>query len=253
MMALPIALQLYTLREALEKDYVGTIQKVADLGYAGVETAGNYGGSPATAAKLFADLGLTVTSGHAPLPVGDKKNEVLDALGTLGTKRIVCPWLPPERWASSDSIKAVCDELNAADEAARAEGFTLLYHNHWFEYELVNGTPAYKIMLEHIAPTVQFEIDTYWVKVGGQDPVAVVKEFGSRAPLLHIKDGPAENREQPMTAVGEGTLDWDAIIGAGQGAAEWLIVELDRCATDMLEAVAKSKEYLVGKGLARGR
>lgn len=253
-MALPIGLQLYTLRDAMTADFDGVIRKVADVGYAGVEVAGVIyeHTTPQNAAKRFKDLGLTVLGAHEKLPLGDDKNAVLDRMATLECNRLICPWRPPEQFETADSIKAVCDELNAADEVARANGLSLLYHNHWFEYEMVDGTPANQIMLQHLAPTVGLEIDTYWVQVAGQDPAQVVRELGARAPLLHIKDGPADSVEKPMTAVGDGVMDWDGIIGAGQGSTEWLIVELDRCATDMMEAVAKSYTYLTGKGYARG-
>jgi sugar phosphate isomerase/epimerase len=254
-MALPIAVQLYTVRDAMAADFAGTIKKIADFGYVGVEGAGViYEHTPVKdAAKVFKDLGLTVMGAHEKLPLGDDKNAVLDRMATLETKRLICPWRPPEQFKSADSIKKVCDELNAADTVARENGLSLLYHNHWFEYESLDGKPVNEIMLQYLAPTVGLEIDTYWVKVGGQDPAQVVKKLGSRAPLLHIKDGPADNTQSSMTAVGDGVLDWNAIIGAGQGSAEWLIVELDRCATDMLTAVGKSYTYLTGKGFARGR
>lgn len=252
-MALPIAVQLYTLRDAMTTDFSGVITKVADFGYLGVETAGViYDHTPPQdAARLFKDLGLTVVGAHEKLPLGDDKNAVLDHMALLDCKRLICPWRPPEQFKTADSIKAVCAELNAADEVARVNGLTLLYHNHWFEYEMVEGKLAHQIILENVAPTVQFEIDTYWVKVAGQDPAQVITELGSRVPLLHIKDGPADRIESNMTAVGEGVMDWDAVIGAGK-SAEWLIVELDRCATDMLEAVRKSYTYLTEKGFARG-
>ena len=252
-MALPIGLQLYTLRESLEHDFIGITTQVAKLGYIGVETATIPGTTPQDAAKIFRDVGLTIIGAHIPLPLGDKKNEVLETMSIYGTKRLVCPFMPRERWQSTDSIKAVCEELNQANEVARENGLTLIYHNHSWEYKLVDGKPAYKIMLDHLAPSIQLEIDTYWVQVGGQNPTAVVKELGSRAPLLHIKDGPAENTEQPMTAVGDGVMDWHSIIGAGESTAEWLIVELDRCATDMMEAVKRSYQYLIGEGFAHGR
>lgn len=253
-MALPIALQLYTLRDAIADDFAGTIRKVAEIGFAGVETAGAFGSGVKDAAALFSELGLKVAGAHSPLPVGDKKNEVLDTLGALGCKKVVCPWLDPSRFATQDAIKAVCDDLNAAGEVAAENGLTLLYHNHWFEYETVDGQPAYKYLLECLSPSVGFEIDTYWVKVGGCDPAAVIQEIGSRAPLVHIKDGPAVKIEDSMVAAGDGAMDWDGIFGALEGsAAEWAIVELDRCETDMLQAVARSYAYLTGKGFAHGR
>jgi sugar phosphate isomerase/epimerase len=107
------------------------------------------------------------------------------------------------------------------------------------------------MMLEDLDPDVFLEVDVYWVQTARQDPVQVIRRLGSRAPLLHIKDGPCQI-EEPMTALGEGVVDIPGVVAAGAASTEWLIVELDRCATDMLEAVRKSYQYLVGKGLARG-
>jgi sugar phosphate isomerase/epimerase len=106
-------------------------------------------------------------------------------------------------------------------------------------------------MLEYLSPDVFFEIDTYWVQTAGPDPAEVVKKLGQKAPFLHIKDGPCVKGE-PMVAVGDGVMDFPSIIEAGEGTTEWLVVELDACATDMMEAVKKSYDYLVGTGLARG-
>jgi sugar phosphate isomerase/epimerase len=250
-MPTPIALQLYTVRDLLAKDFAGTLRQIADIGYAGVETAGVYGGLPESAAKLFAELGLTVSSAHGPLPLGDKKQEIIDTLAALNCKRFVLAWQPPELFKSVDGIKRVCDSLNETASVARANGFALGYHNHWFEYELVNNRVAADIMLEHLDPSVFLEVDVYWVKTGGQDPVEAVRRLGVRAPLLHIKDGPCLI-EPPMTALGEGLVDIPGVVAASAGSAEWLIVELDRCATDMLEAVRKSYQYMIEKGLARG-
>jgi sugar phosphate isomerase/epimerase len=251
-MSAPIALQLYTLREALAKDFVGGIKKVADIGYVGVETAGFPGTTPQAARKLFDDLGLVVCSAHTQLPVGDKKNEILDTVAVLGCQRIICAALRAEtHYQSLAQIEKTCDLVNEAGQNAAERGLSLGMHNHWWEFEQVEGRYRYQALLECLDPAVFFEIDTYWVKAAGLDPVAAVKEMGKRAPLLHIKDGPGV-RGQPQVAVGEGVIDVPAVIRAGEGSTEWLIVELDECATDMLEAVEKSYRYLVGQGLARG-
>lgn len=250
-MAAPIALQLYSLRDSLVNDFEGVIRKVAELGYAGVETAGFNGTTPQAAARLFQDSGLQVCSVHGALPLGDKKNEVLDLMGLLNCKYLVCAYFPPEHFDSRDSIKQVCDQLNQADEVARANGLTFFYHNHWWEYRnQIDGKPANQIMLEYLSPTVKLELDTYWVKTGGVDPSVILRALDTRVPLLHIKDGSTDENE-PMVAVGDGVMDWSSVMAAAK--AEWLIVELDRCATDMLEAVAKSYQYLITKGYARGR
>ncbi len=246
----PIAVQLYTVREAIEQDFEGVVRKIAAWGYKGVEPAGFPGTTPQAAADLFKSLGLAVPSAHSPLPLADKQDEVLETMRVLGCAYLVCPFIPADEYKSIESTLAVCERLNSANAIARDAGLTLLYHNHWWEYEPLGDTYPYKVMLENLDPTIGFEIDTYWVKTAGLDPVSVIRDLGTRVPLLHIKDGPAV-KDQPMVAVGEGVMDVAAIIDAGK-SAEWLVVELDRCATDMMEAVENSYRYLVGEGLADG-
>jgi sugar phosphate isomerase/epimerase len=95
-------------------------------------------------------------------------------------------------------------------------------------------------------------VDIYWAQVGGSDPVQIVAELGSRACLLHVKDGPADVPKSPMVAVGDGVVDVPGVLAAAPGA-RWHIVELDRCATDIFEAVERSYDFLVGNGYSRGR
>ena len=250
-MTTPIALQLYTVRDLLAQDFEGTIRQVSDLGYMGVETANMFGASPASAAKLFDELGLTVMGAHSPLPLGDEKQEVIDTMEALHCKRLIVAWQPPEKYKSLDGIKSICDTLNEGAAVARAHGLQVGYHSHWFEYEPVENRIPIDVMLEHLDADVFFEVDVYWVQTAGQDPVEVIRRLGSRAPLLHVKDGPCQ-LEAPMTALGEGVVDIPGVVAAGAGSTEWLVVELDRCATDVMEAVRKSYHYLIGKGLARG-
>lgn len=250
-MTTPIALQLYTVRDLLAQDFEGAIRKVADIGYIGVETANMFGGSSASAAKLFDELGLAVVGAHSPLPLGDQKQEVIDTLGALHCKRLIVAWQPQEKYKSLDGIKSVCDTLNEGVAVARSHGLQVGYHNHWFEYELVENRLPIDVMLEYLDADVFFEVDVYWVQTAGQDPAEIVRRLGSRAPLLHVKDGHCQ-LEAPMMALGEGVVDIPGVVAAGAGSTEWLVVELDRCATDMMEAVRKSYHYLIGKGLARG-
>jgi sugar phosphate isomerase/epimerase len=251
-MPAPIGLQLYTVRDALAADFVGVIKTIADMGFVGVEAAGQFGESVESAVSLFKDLGLQVLGAHSALPVGDNASPVIDTIAALGAPYLICPWIDPENFTSEDKIRAVADQLNAAAEVGAANGFKIAYHNHWFEYTaLPDGRIPNRILMEHTVPDVVFEIDTYWVKVGGQDPAAEVALAGARAPLLHIKDGPGA-QDQPMVAVGEGIMDFAAVAAASGSHAEWMIVELDRAATDMIEAVQKSYTYLTSKGLARG-
>jgi sugar phosphate isomerase/epimerase len=128
------------------------------------------------------------------------------------------------------------------------------YHNHWWEFEIAHGgRSVYEILMAELEADVFAELDTYWATVGGRDAAKVVAELGARARLLHLKDGPADGFKSPMTAVGEGALDFPAIVAAGGDAVRWHIVELDACATDMFEAVEKSHRWLTSRGLSRGR
>ncbi len=250
-MPAPIALQLYTLRDALAQDFEGVIRQVASIGYAGVEPAGFHGNTPQAAKQLFDELELAVPAAHLDLPIGERRDEILDTAQTLGARYIVNGGLGPKRFATVDLIKEVCEQFNEASAAATSRGMRFAVHNHWWEFEPVEGQYPYQLMMELLDPNVVWEVDTYWVKTAGPDPVAVLGELGARAPLLHIKDGPAVQSE-PMVAAGQGTLDIPAIVRAGEAHTEWLIVELDRCATDMLEAVAQSYRYLAEEGLGRG-
>jgi sugar phosphate isomerase/epimerase len=250
-MSKPLGIQLYTVREALAQDFTGTIERIAAIGYAAVETAGFPGSTPAEADALFRRLGLQAPSAHSPLPLGDKRNEVLETMAALGAKYLVLAHIPTEEFKTIDGIKRACDRLNEANVVARENGLTLLYHNHWWEYEQAEFGRPYRVMAEHLEPSIGFELDAYWAKTGGCDPVEVLRELGARVPLMHVKDGSAK-REDPQTAVGEGILDYTAIIPAAQHV-EYQIVELDHCATDMMQAVEKSYRYLTEKGLAHGR
>ena len=205
-MTTPIALQLYTIRDRLAQDYEGTIRQIAGLGYTGVETANLFGGSPASAAKLFRELDLTVSGAHSPLPLGEQKQEVIDTMGALGCERLIVAWQPPEKYTSLDGIKSICEALNEAAAVAKANGLKVGYHNHWFEYQPVEKRIPVDVMLEHLDPEVFFEVDVYWVQTAGQNPAEVVRRLGSRAPLLHVKDGPCQI-DAPMTALGEGIVE----------------------------------------------
>lgn len=248
----PVSVQLYSLREEAAADLPATLARLGEIGFVGVEPAGLHGLSAAEFRRHAQGAGLSIGSAHAALPVGDDAARVLDAQQELGCDTLVVPMLPPDRFTDLDGVEAVAEDLNRACENARARGLRLGYHNHWWEFrELEGGRSAYELLFERLVPEVLAEVDIYWARVGGRDPARLLEELGSRARLLHVKDGPADEPRSAMTAVGDGVVDVKAALQAAP-EAEWHIVELDRCDTDMFQAIERSYHWLVEGGHSRG-
>ncbi len=244
----PPALQLYSVREQLPDDRKGVLRRIAAAGYGAVE-AFNVVADPA---GLRADLdaaGLPVCAVHAN-PAGEQAAAVFAATRTLGADTIIVPHLPPARFADAAGVAAVATELNQTAGRAADAGFRLGYHNHDFELSsTVGGRPALEVLADALDDGVLLEVDTYWAAVGGQDVPALLGRLGGRVRYLHVKDGPI-SKQEPMTAVGAGRMPVAEILAAAP-AAEWHVVELDRCATDMLTAVEQSLDWLAAHGLAQ--
>jgi sugar phosphate isomerase/epimerase len=243
----PPALQLYSVREQLPADRKGVLQRIAAAGYGAVEAV-NVLADPA---GLRADLdaaGLEVCSVHA-YPTGEQTADILAATKTLGTDTVIVPHLPPARFADAAGVAAVAAELNEMAVRCADAGLRLGYHNHDFELtSVVAGRPALEVLASALDASVLLEVDTYWAAVGGQDVPALLGWLGDRVRYLHVKDGPI-TRDDPMTAVGAGRMPVAEVLAAAR-SAEWHIVELDRCATDMLTAVEQSLDWLAEHGLA---
>lgn len=248
-----LSVQLYTLREEAKKNGLGGIlDRLGRIGYAGVEPAGLHDLTADAFRQRVAAAGMVVSSAHVALPAAEKVTEVLDQQAAIGNDTLVVPFLPPDDFKDESAVRRTADRLNAFNAAVRARGATLGYHNHWWEFSTrIGDVTAHARLFALLDADVFAEVDTYWARVGGADPAAVVAALGTRARLLHIKDGPADKPESKMTAAGEGVIDIGAIAKASR--ADWHIVELDHCATDMFEAVEKSHRYLTGRGYAVGR
>jgi sugar phosphate isomerase/epimerase len=250
-MPAPISIQLYSLRDQAQHDFAGVLRRLGKAGFVGVELAGFNNLTPAQFATVAHETGLVVSSAH--VAAGASFASDLDAVQSVGCSTVVVPYIPADGFAHLDAIKATADVINASADIARAAGARLGYHNHWWEFETaIDGRFAFHHLYDHLAPDIFVELDTYWAKVGGADPIAVINGFGDRVRLLHVKDGPADAPESAMVAVGSGSLPVRSILAAGT-AAEWHVVELDRCDTDMFDAVQASLRFLVGSGLSAGR
>ncbi|MFD0020766.1 sugar phosphate isomerase/epimerase family protein [Streptomyces sp. NPDC058382] len=243
----PLAVQLYGLDEAMTTDRRGTLRRLAAMGYPGVEPYDVLSDPHGLRADLD-EFGLRACSAHAWV-TGDQRDEILHALAVVGTDTAILPYVPPERFADRESVAAVAAEINAAARAAADHGVRIGYHNHDFELSTsIQGRPALEVLADLLDPGVLLEVDTYWAAFGGQDVPDLLRRLGERVRYLHVKDGPLTGREDDHVAVGTGRMPVSEILAAAP-AAQWHVVELDRCATDMFEAMAQSLAHLTSEGV----
>ena len=248
----PLAVQMWSVREQAGKDLPGVLREIGEIGYLAVETFGLYGRKPTDVREMLADRGLEVCSAHAPFPAGPDARRILDECRELGAP--VLAWsLEQDEFADEDSIARGVERVNDGAANAESYGMRIAYHNHWAEFgRLPDGRLAYQVLLDRMAPGVLVELDIYWTRLAGADPAQVVRDLGERVRFLHVKDGPASTPQAAMVAVGDGRLDVPAVLRANP-AVGWHIVELDRCDSDMMQALRESYDYLVGRELSIGR
>ncbi|MEH7299760.1 sugar phosphate isomerase/epimerase family protein [Neobacillus drentensis] len=240
---------MYTLREESEVDFVGTLRKVAELGFNGVEFAG-YGGLPVREVKKVLDeLGLQAAASHVPLEDLELNLEqVIKDQKLLGSKYVVCPYLLPER-RTEQHYQALILLLEQAGEKCRQEGITLCYHNHDFELErLSDGRTALESIFEDTnAANVKAELDVYWLTKAGEKPVEWMNRYRNRTPLIHLKDMTTDE-EQYFAELGTGGVDIESVSNLGVDAGvKWWIVEQDFSRRTPFESIEISLNYLKEK------
>lgn len=249
-----MSIQLYTIRNQIEKDLEGSIKKLADLGFNYVETAfwpKNI--SLEKAAEVLKKNHLKVSSCHIELPIGEQKNQFLKTAQVFECQNMIWHgWPEDPRYSSLEGTKELVKIYQSSNQFAKDHGLTFGLHNHWWEFRnKVGGKFVYEILLEELDPEIFFEIDTYWVKVAGHNPAEIVKKFGKRVKLMHIKDGPAEFNDRllldnpdAMTPVGKGVQNFPDIFQSASSACDWLVIEMDQTAIEVFEAIQQSVDYL---------
>lgn len=247
----PISVQLYSLREESKCNFDAVLERLAAIGYKGVEPFNLFGKAPQAFRTQVEDLGMTISSSHHPWANRTPINEVVETVHALGLNR-AAGGFGPDDFANMDAVKRTAETVNGLVDALGVHGISLFLHNHWWEFQEIEGKLGYRHIAE-LCPGVQFEVDTYWAaNFGAVDAAAEVAHVKDRAPLLHIKDGPLE-RNEAHVAVGDGKMDIAATIAAADpNVLEWIVVELDACDTDMMTAVAKSYDFLIRNRLAAG-
>jgi len=239
-----IALQMYSLREDMHADFVGTYRKVATIGYRAVEFAG-YGGLDAAAMRsLLAELGMKAVGAHVGWNLLHNSLESETEFNlAVDNRDIVCPALPQEFRSDEAGFHRAAAGLNQIGRRCRELGARFSYHSHAFEFQKFGNRTGMDIILDETdSAYVNWEPDIYWIAYANEDPIVWLARAAGRWPLVHIKDmthGPTPT----FAEIGEGRLDFGHIFAA-TGQAEQYIVEQDRCARQPLESVALSFRHL---------
>jgi len=248
----PVDVQLYTVREQAETDLPGTLAHIAMIGYNEVETYWNVYTHPANKLrKMIVDNGLTVPSGHFDYEGLDSKFEYAKE---LGVHYMICPMLPKTMWTSAEGFKKAADQFNKWGAQASGMGMQFGFHNHNYEFQKFGNTTGFDILTTNTDPKlVCLEMDCYWMTQAGQDPVAMMKKFGNRIQLLHLKDRqpgfPTSQTLGPdaehITEVGSGTIHWRQVIETAQQiGVKHYFVERDNGSTPPFESLRISYNYL---------
>jgi sugar phosphate isomerase/epimerase len=225
-------------------DFDRTLGRVSAAGFSAVELAPLPPGlAPERLAEALARHGLAVVSIHGDLPTISNTGPWAGLAAACRCPKIIWHgWPRDPRFDSLDGLRDLVSACNQAAAIARDRGLEFGMHNHWWEFEPVEGDRPIRLLHESLAPGIFWQLDVYWAQTAGADPAAVLAELGPRIGSLHLKDGPAIHGE-PMTALGRGVLDLPRILRELPRPVD-RVIELDECATDPLDAARESLAYL---------
>lgn len=248
-----LGLQLYTVRNQMAEDARGTLERVAKIGYKNLETAGYadgkmYGFTGAEWKNILGELGLRNISAHMSLPVFQEEfDQALEFMQASDQQYVVLPWLSPEQRTSLDQYRSYAELLNKSAEKAQSANIQVCYHNHDFEFQELEGQLPINVLLENVDPKlVDLELDLYWVRKAGFDPVEFFKENENRIPLWHVKDM-ADTPEQGFAPVGTGTIDFKKIFDHAEvSGMDYFFVEQDQ-SDDPMQSIETSYKNLTQK------
>lgn len=255
---IPVGVQLYSVREALDADQPAALARLAGLGFDLVETFGTGRAADpdpvSTARALRRDLdasGLTAVSAHAAAPIGDRAGAVVEAVNILGVSRWIIsgppqvPGFDNDTFTDLDTVRRFADALNESASVAADHGMRFGFHNHWREIERhPDGTRPYDVLVAALDGAVELEVDLYWTQAGGSAPASLIEQYRDRVTQLHLKDGPAPlERGQWQTPVGTGIVTITESIAAAT-RAEYGFLEIDQCQIDPFDLLAESVAWL---------
>ena len=250
MTRIPIALQLYSVRESCQKDFPGTLKAVAKMGYEGVDFAGYYGYDARTIRTMLDDLGLKAAGCHTGLNTltGDELAKTVELNQILGNKYLVVPAIPEEYRNSADAWLRTAGIFNDVAAQLAPEGMVTGYHNHHVEFTpYETGQTGWDILFSNTGPGVVMQIDLGNALHGGADPVAILKRFPKRALTVHLKEYAADKDE---VLIGDGDVAWQEVfdIVESQGVTDWYIVEQENYPYPPMESAKRSLDNLKAMG-----
>jgi sugar phosphate isomerase/epimerase len=233
-MAFALALQLYTVRDAVSNRFLDGLADVADIGYRFVEFAGFGNANAELAGRRITELGIKASGAHVPLSILDDPLPVIAELQAIGCSEATLPWVPPdfrEDWQSTAARLEDCAEKLAE------HGIAFGYHNHDFEFK-DNGFQT----LTNCTKSTNFQLDVYWAEKAGESSVEWINLLHGRLPSIHCKDLGSDGSD---IEVGEGTLDWQTIVSAAESAGvSTLVAEMDTPRHEPLESARRCLEGL---------
>ncbi len=241
-----LGVQLYTFRDEMAKDPLGTLKKIASIGIKEIETARSskghyYGLAPADMKKACRDLGMELVSGHVHLD--DQWNQTMEQAALSGQKYLICSSMP-SLGQTVDNYKSVAEAFNKAGESCKKMGLKFGYHNHEYEFESEQGEVLYDILLQHTDPKlVHMELDLGWVLVGGKDPLDYFNRFPGRFPLWHLKD--MDMTLKQSTEFGHGGLDIPTMMAHQKlSGVKHIFIEQEEYANSPLESMQHNMAYM---------
>lgn len=238
------AAQLFTLRAELEKDFLGTLRTLREMGWHAVQISGLYDNDPVEIANVLQETGLQTAGMHVALAeLQSHLDDVLMRAELFGTRDIVVPYFPSDQH-HEQGYKKLRSDMNKIAATLASKGCRISYHNHAFEFDtMIDGKSALEYILEPVPHNhVCAEVDVYWVKRGGQDPLSFIQPYANRMPIIHLKD---MGDDDSTVEVGSGLIDFIPILRWGErNGIEWYAVEQDNCKRNPLDCLATSLENL---------
>jgi sugar phosphate isomerase/epimerase len=257
------SVQLYSVRESISDNLDHAIRRLAEIGFTLVEPYAFHLRTD-DYKRAFSANGISAPTGHAPVIDSADPNHIFDAALELGIVTVIDPFIPTERWQTSDDIRALAERVNDLADQATDRGLHFGYHNHQWEFtNQVDGRPAYDLFVELLAPEVILEVDTFWATVGGVDTPELLRSLGARTQALHIKDGkvtgdiasalPSSESAlivpealvaafENQTPAGQGDIDISSILAAAPHALR--VIEFDAYSGDVFEGIRQSLAWL---------